>query len=163
MLRNTADDLAQALRQTASGLTDEQVLALGQSRGFQELMGSAKMNYTRGWFSACQSFAQQNAGHMPESLEQAELFFESPKGWEWTAGLLARNDFEVVYHGSLERIEHPERTILLREKQPFDVTEPSGTRKARTYGFADGHTEVHFSTDGDFESWERERMVASAQ
>ena len=45
VLRKTADDLAQALRETASGLTDEQVLALGQSRGFQELMGSAKMNY----------------------------------------------------------------------------------------------------------------------
>ena len=163
LLRTTADQLAAAVREKSqtSPLTDEQVLALSQSRGFRELISSAKMNYVRGWFMGCQAFAQQNGGKMPETMEEVEAFFEPPKGWEWTAGLLAKNDFEIVYHGSLDRIEHPERMILIREKQPYDVQNPSGPRKARTYVFADGHSEVHFSPDGDFDAWEKERMVAS--
>ena len=29
----------------------------------------------------------------------------------------------------------------------------------RTYGFADGHSEVHRSDDGDYTSWEAEHLV----
>lgn len=49
------------------------------------------------------------------------------------------------------------------KKQPYDVPAQSDVHKARTYGFADGHMEIHHSPEGDFEAWERERMIAPAR
>ena len=32
----------------------------------------------------------------------------------------------------------------------------------KVYGFADGHSEIHKEADGNFEAWEKERIIAPA-
>ena len=46
-------------------------------------------------------------------------------------------------------------TVIIREKEPFPV--PGREGLSRTYVFADGHSEIHRASDGDFTAWERER------
>lgn len=160
VLRRKTEEMALAAQeQKASDRSSEaQLQALQQSRAFNELIGSAKMNFVRGWYDALQAFAQARGGKLPSTLDEAETYFQAPGGWQWTTGLLSKDEFEIVFHGSLRDLPNPERTIVLREREPFDVKE-SGAAK-RTYLFADGHSEIHVAQNGDFEPWERERMVA---
>jgi hypothetical protein len=45
---------------------------------------------------------------------------------------------------------------VLREKEAW--TDYRG-RWNRAYGFADGHSEIHFSQDGNFEAWENKHLM----
>jgi hypothetical protein len=51
----------------------------------------------------------------------------------------------------MSAITNPASAIVLRETQPF---QGPGGGWLRTYGFADGHTEVRGADDGNFEPWE---------
>jgi len=68
--------------------------------------------------------------------------------------------FSIVFDGSLKELTRPETTIIIREKSPFSNPKQGGF--ARTYLFADGHAEIHSSADGNFDNWERERMIMHA-
>lgn len=61
-----------------------------------------------------------------------------------------------VYQGSLTEIGNPSSAIVLREREAWQ--QPNG-RWARTYGFADGHSEVHSTDDGDYRAWEAEHQA----
>jgi RNA polymerase sigma factor (sigma-70 family) len=125
-----------------------------------EGFGIAKMTFAKAWGLALLNFAQANGGSMPATFQEAARFFPTvPEEWKWSISSFSPDDFEIVFHGLINEIEHPERTIVVREKQPFDV-QPSGVAR-RTYLFADGHTEVHRANNGDFEKWEKEHMVAA--
>jgi len=58
----------------------------------------------------------------------------------------------------LNNITDPSSVIVLKEKEAWPSVE-GGWNK--TYGFADGHSEVHFSADGNFEEWENKRLQKS--
>ncbi|MCX6924587.1 MAG: hypothetical protein NT154_15435 [Verrucomicrobia bacterium] len=73
-------------------------------------------------------------------------------------GVTGTNQFELVYNGSLGALNNRAFTIVVRERQPWQRAD-GGWYK--TYGFADGHSELHLSPDGNFEEWEKERMVFS--
>jgi hypothetical protein len=45
--------------------------------------------------------------------------------------------------------------IVIREQQPFSFN----GRWAKTYGFADGHSEVHSEPSGNFDAWEAQHMI----
>lgn len=64
-------------------------------------------------------------------------------------------DFELVYQGALREVANPAQAIVLRERESWQTHEG---RWARTYGFADGHSEVKMTPDGDFSRWEAERQ-----
>jgi RNA polymerase sigma factor (sigma-70 family) len=125
-------------------------------------IGIVKMNFARGWGAAFREYAEANGGKMPETFAEAGRFgHKVPPEWQFSMSALSIDDFEIVYHGSLLDLEHPERTIVLREKQPFDI-QASGLAR-RTYLFADGHSEVHLAENADFEPWEKERMALVAK
>jgi surface antigen len=65
-------------------------------------------------------------------------------------------DFDVVYRGPLNQLQDPGRTIVIRQRQAEQRTDGTYTR---IYGFGDGHVEIHKTSDGNFEDWERERLV----
>lgn len=62
------------------------------------------------------------------------------------------NQFELTYAGHLDAITNGNSAIIMREKEAW--TNAAGAWN-RTYGFADGHTEIHRSIDGLFEDWEQ--------
>jgi len=129
-------------------------------------MGIIKMNYTKRWGIAFLVFANANDGQLPRSLEEAAPQFAETFDGQRTdesemPGELVPEQFEIVYQGSLKSIAEPARTILLREKEPFPSLGRPGW--SRTYLFADGHSEIHHSADGNFEPWERERMIPAPQ
>ncbi len=83
-----------------------------------------------------------------------------PTNFDQVAGQLPpnldTNRFQIVYHGSISSLTNPASTIVVREIEAHPT--PDGTW-VRTYGFADGHTEVHTSADGDFSAWEQQHGV----
>jgi len=121
---------------------------------------------------------QKETQRRDEDLRQWALMFltyaskakgqQSPETWEQVADQIplaardsfvsfATNNFEIVYHGQLDKSNSGE-TILFREKQAR--RSPTG-EWARTYCFADGHTETPSAPDGNFEAWERQYSAGS--
>jgi hypothetical protein len=41
-----------------------------------------------------------------------------------------------------------------------EAQQTSNCNWVRTYGFADGHSEVHSAADGNFAPWEQQHMAA---
>lgn len=64
-------------------------------------------------------------------------------------------DFETTYAGPLAGIANPAEAIVIRERTPWQTHDG---KWARTYGFADGHSEIHASPDGDFSAFEAARQ-----
>jgi hypothetical protein len=69
---------------------------------------------------------------------------------------LRTEDYELMFKGSLQDIANPASAIVLREREAW---QGYNGRWARTYGFADGHSEVHSSDDGDYTAWEAQHQV----
>lgn len=115
----------------------------------------AKMGYAKNWIMAFYLYAEKNEGRYPADFSQASTLLPDNAKDET---LLATNQFDILYHGSSAALTDPANTIVLRENQSF--ASPSGGW-LRTYGFADGHTEVHKVDDGNFEPWEAQHMAAS--
>jgi len=116
-------------------------------------MGRARLDYTKSWGLTFWKYADANNDLMPARLEEAAALFEADDD----SGGLTPDHFELVYRGSLKATKDPSRTIVLREKEPFPSVGRPGWN--RTYLFADGHSEIHYSESGDFQDWERDRMV----
>jgi len=126
------------------------------SRESSRELGIAKLNYTKGWLLALWNYAQQHEGKVPPDFESAKSFATEPAT---TQANLAPEQFEIVYNGSLNDLTNAPSVIVMREKQPWQTT---GDGWSRTYGFADGHSEIHRTPDGNFESWEAQHTAAPA-
>ena len=113
----------------------------------------AKMGYAKNWVLALYLLAKDNQGQFPTSLDQAAARLPEQARDET---LLATNQFDMVYQGSLTGLTNPGSTIVLRENQAQPG--PNGGWN-RIYGFADGHAEVHHSEDGNFQPWEAQHMI----
>jgi RNA polymerase sigma factor (sigma-70 family) len=116
-----------------------------------------KMNYAQSWSLAFILYAQANAGVMPQSIAQADQHFPSDR-----ADVKSKSDpnqWEVIYHGSLNSLANPGQTIILRETVPSPAPNQQGL--LRVYAFADGHSEAHMSApDGTFDAWEQQMGMA---
>jgi RNA polymerase sigma factor (sigma-70 family) len=113
----------------------------------------ARMNYVTGWGIAFMLTADENGGMMPKTFAEAAKHYPAQ-----AAPVLSAFDpdkFEIVFNGSLKDV--PPQTIIMREKSAFPNGDQTGF--LRTYLFADGHSELHSSPDGNFEAWEKSRMV----
>ena len=98
---------------------------------------------------------------MPETFAEAGRFWHKvPEEWRFSMEAMSPSDFEIVFHGSLTELDQPERIIIMREIQPFDVQQSGLAR--RTYVFGDGHTEVHLARNSDFGPWEREHLATTS-
>lgn len=123
-----------------------------EKEAFREL-ALVRMNYARNWGLAFMLYAEANGGMMPERLDDAAAFL----GETGSGGHFDPDQFELLYHGPLKDLKDSARSIVLREKEA--VSNPERPGWARTYLFADGHTEIHHSEDGNYEPWEKERQA----
>ncbi len=121
-------------------------------------MGLARLNYAKAWGTAFFKYASEHNDQYPSSLEDAAKFFETD---EDVAGLTP-DQFELIYRGSMATLGDPARTIVLREKQAFASGNPDRPGWMRTYLFADGHSEIHFSANGDYQDFERDRLPSTS-
>ena len=85
------------------------------------------------------NFAANNGDKLPNTFQEIGLYTDQ---------------FELVFKGSLKDPATPESTIVMREKKAWRTA--NGTW-ARAYGFADAHSELGITANGNFEKWERER------
>ncbi len=119
----------------------------------------AKMNDSKRVLLSFLTFAHDNREQLPANFEQAQAYLKSGAGQAGGTGLTGTNDFEVLYTGPLNAITNPASTILIRDRVPWQG--PNGTW-VRSYGFADGHSEVPKSVDGNYDDWERQHIVLTA-
>jgi RNA polymerase sigma factor (sigma-70 family) len=68
-------------------------------------------------------------------------------------------NFEFINPGSITNVAQPANTILLKEKEPWQGGDGSWMK---TYGFADGHSEVHKEPNGNFDEFEKEHSLAAS-
>jgi sensor c-di-GMP phosphodiesterase-like protein len=120
------------------------------AREQQRQFAIAKMNDAKVLLLGLHMFAADNQNQLPSSFDDAKRYFEGAN-----PGLTQTNQFEMVYHGSLQALTNPATIILVRESQPFSFN----GRWAKTYGFADGHSEVHMEPSGNFDAWEAQHMA----
>ena len=69
---------------------------------------------------------------------------------------LTPDRYEITYQGSVFELTNSPAIIVIREKEPWQTADGSWVR---AYGFADGHSEIHKATDGNFETWEAQHMI----
>lgn len=140
-----AAQAARPLRPVATEATQE------AAADFQQ-QGRVKMGYAKNWMIAFFMYADKNQEQVPNDLQAAAAFLPENTKEETTQ---AAHQFEILYQGSLTAISNPGSAIVLREAKPFQG--PTGAWY-RTYGYADGHSEIHRSDNGDFEAWEKEHV-----
>ncbi len=115
----------------------------------------AKMNYARDWMMAFHMYAEEHQGQFPASFDQAAAYM--PPDLRNDETLSASNQFEIFYQGPATAVTNPHTTIVLRETE---ARQSLNGNWVRTYGFADGHSEVHSTADGNFAPWEQQHMAA---
>jgi len=136
---------------------------------YQKQEGIAKLNYAKYWVLAFHLYMEKNQGRFPASLDQALPYLPEEARVEMNLPPdeflpntpkfgLTPDRFEIVYSGTLTDIPNPASVIVFREKQAWG----ENGRWRRAYGFADGHSEIHLSQDGNFDAWEQQHMIAPA-
>ncbi len=110
----------------------------------------AKMVYIKGWVVAAMLYSESHGGVMPKSFEEVANLL--PKEAQSTD--LSADRFEFTYQGRLDALGEPNKYIIAREKDGLAMRTDRGF--ARAYAFGDGHSELHFTADGNFEKWEAE-------
>jgi hypothetical protein len=161
--KQLANAQAQSARQTTAP-ADQQASNSSPDQGGdeQKQLAIAKMNNARQWLLTFILYAGDHQGQFPHDFEHALSGLSRDPGLSQDAkdGMLqATNNFEMVYQGSVNAITNASQTIVLREIQPA----PAGTGWTKTYGFADGHVEIHRFADSNFQDWESQHMVAPSQ
>jgi RNA polymerase sigma factor (sigma-70 family) len=121
-----------------------------RQEAIKKLEAIQKMSSARNWVLAFIMYANDNQNRLPSNFSQATNYLSKDNQMEL---LLATNQFDVVYHGPLDAVKDASSTIVLRE-----ISSPGATLK--TYGFVDGHVEIHKQDDGDFSAYEAAHMVA---
>jgi len=130
--------------------------------------GIAKMNYAKYWVLAFHLYAEKNQGRFPASFDHALAYLPEEAKVEMNLAPheflpntpkfgLTSDRFELVYSGALSDITNPPSVIVLREKEAWG----ENGNWNRAYGFADGHSEIHRSVDGNFEPWEKQHQAPS--
>jgi small-conductance mechanosensitive channel len=95
-------------------------------------------------------YAGDNQDMLPTDLNSISNYLGSV-----ASEYLLNNPFELVLQGAITNIANPSATLAVREKQAWTAK----GKWFKTYGFADGHSEVHTEPDGNFEAWEKQRML----
>lgn len=100
-------------------------------------------------------YAINNQGLMPTNLEQTLPYLADHPPTQ-------TNQFEVLFHGAIPQSDaahplNPETEPILLRSPPWQTAEG---KWARVYGFMDGHTEIHVTSDGNFADWEKPHLPA---
>jgi type II secretory pathway pseudopilin PulG len=115
-------------------------------------MAGAKPTDARDLASALQRYASDHEGQFPTNLDQIVVYLGKEK-----LVLSGTNQFEIVYQGSLERLQGiPLGTVaVIRDEQTWKG--PDG-KIMRVYGMADGVGQM-VASDDNFQSWEAKHII----
>lgn len=113
----------------------------------------SRMHDSRAYILAMLLHAGDNQGRLATNLDQVVPYYPRDQALSGT------NQFDIVFQGSPQGLTNTAAIILLRERQPRQRSDGSWSR---TYGFLDGHSEIHKAADGNFEVYEREHLFAPA-
>lgn len=161
-LRRQTNELA-ALRDKSRRLQASLTRAQQDSRGDKSEStvmseeAKAKMNYGRQLVLAMMEYASRHQDQFPTTVDQVSKLVsaETKKATTFTT-----SQFEIVYQGSrdaLAKYAHPGGILLLRETQPWRNTDG---KWAKVYFFSDGSATVLSQPDGNFETWEKQHIIA---
>ena len=108
-----------------------------------------RMNRAKAGMLGVIMFANDNQSICPVTIDQVANYLG-------TNAVAVETNFDLVYQGSVTNITNPSGTIVLKENQAWLAN--SG-KWAKTYGFADGHSEIHTEPDGNFDIYEKDHIV----
>jgi hypothetical protein len=99
-------------------------------------------------------YASDHQDQAPSNLDQLASYLAKEN-----LALSGTNQFEIVYHGSLDKLEGiPNGTIaVVRDQQTWAA--PDG-KLMRVYGLANGVGQI-VSSDDNFQSWESKHVISS--
>jgi RNA polymerase sigma factor (sigma-70 family) len=121
-----------------------------------ELVSAKELN-VKLWLEAFFAYARKNQGQCPETFQQAASFL--PESVREIS--LITDQFEILYHGSLDAIKDQD-VIVFREK---GLWQHVGGKWGRFYGIATGHAQYCSSSDktatGNFDEYEKGHVVQS--
>jgi hypothetical protein len=126
----------------------EQTMADAKQR--EREMSLRKMGNAKQGMIAFIMFADDNQKRFPTNFAQAALYLKNDSMDQ------IESNFDIVYQGSRENLSNSSATIVLKEKQAWQTL--SG-KWFKTYGFADGHSEIHSEPDGNFDAFEKDHTI----
>jgi hypothetical protein len=94
--------------------------------------------------------ASDNQDRLPADLTQTTNYLAKAE-----QRLTGTNQFELVAQGSLKSFTNPATTIIVREMNPSILM----GKWVKTYGFADGHSELKSAPPEGFNAWEQQHML----
>jgi RNA polymerase sigma factor (sigma-70 family) len=96
-------------------------------------------------------YADKYQGQLATNFNQIASYFTN-------AGqtLSGTNSFELTYSGSLSGLTNPAAVIMMRESQAWPT---SSGQWAKSYGFMDGHAEIHVQPSDNFDAFEQQHSI----
>ncbi len=141
MLRQATNELAKIQERVPP--TNQPARTKPQTEDEIMQMVRDKQNYARAWMTAFQNYAFNHNGELPNSFEDARQFFP-PEVGHWPD--LSPDDFEILYHGSLNAITNRD-VIVFREKKLWQHV---GGKWGRYDVLANGSPQVRLRPAGIF-------------
>jgi len=117
----------------------------------EEQAAILKMTNAKQGILAFIMFADDNHDQFPTNFAQASRFLKDSYINQ------IETNFDIAYQGSITNIANPANTLVLKEKQAWQALD--GKWK-KTYGFADGHAEIHMEPSGNFDDWESQHTIS---
>ena len=101
-------------------------------------------------------YAQNNHGQFATNFDQlGDYLTNSPQT------LTGTNNFELVYHGSVDALSNNAGSVLMmRESQSWPTL---NGQWGRGYVFMDGHAEIHVEPSDDFAAFEQQHALPTDQ
>lgn len=124
----------------------------------QRQLALRRMDNAKHWLLAFLMYAGDNQGQFPADFAHSSQYISQDQNLsedQKNEMLGATNQFEMLYTGPMNAITNAGETIVLREVNPDPAVNNGWTK---TYGFADGHVEIHRSDTGDFQSYEAQHF-----
>ena len=121
--------------------------------------GILQMNVAKNWVLLFHRYAEAHGDRFPDDFDKTLAHLKEADPGENTP--FSKDQIEITWSGSIKDLTEPQKTIVLRERQPRPAVRGNGF--TRTYGFADGHSEIHREDTLDFQAWEAERSGPAAR
>ncbi len=97
-------------------------------------------------------YTQDNKGQLATNLDQFSAYLTNSE-----QKLTGTNNFELTYTGSINGLTNAGSVIMLRESQAWPTL---NGQWAKSYGFMDGHAEVHVQESDDFDPFEQQHSIS---
>jgi RNA polymerase sigma factor (sigma-70 family) len=128
--------------------------------------GIRKMRDAKIWLYTFLKYSWDHQGQLPSDFEQVTNHLNQALRGDLNPGDVMRdpaefadsaNQFEILYKGSINNFTNGATMLVMREKEAWQSVNGAWNR---TYGFADGHTEIHHADNGNFAPWEAQHLPA---